>query len=198
MNKTKLTPFVLTRIIELYANCPGIKHSEVCGEVGISTKALYNLRKQPDFWTKVYNQFMSSLDGELPDVLRAMVREAKGGNTQAARLILEHSGRLQQHLNVNIQKSAFEIFMATNVNNAEIVVEQLSEIDTSSLPPRKADKDLEKRNAWNDRRKELNRWNKRAKACGIAPLPPRRPTKGQRLAWEESIVRAEQEYGNGK
>jgi len=37
----------------------------------------------------------------------------------------------------------------------------------------------------------LHKWNKRAKACGIAPLPPKRPTKGQRLAWEESIIQAE-------
>ena len=37
-------------------------------------------------------------------------------------------------------------------------------------------------------RRELHRWFKRAEAVGIAPMPARRPTKGQRLAWEESIV----------
>ena len=30
---------------------------------------------------------------------------------------------------------------------------------------------------------------------GIKPLPPKRPTKGQRLAWEESVVRREAELG---
>ncbi len=31
-----------------------------------------------------------------------------------------------------------------------------------------------------------------AENCGLAPLPPRRPTKGQRIEWEESIVKAEE------
>ena len=53
------------------------------------------------------------------------------------------------------------------------------------------EKELQKKQSWNERRKELHQWNKRAKACEIPTLPPRRPTKGQRLAWEESIVRAE-------
>jgi len=30
----------------------------------------------------------------------------------------------------------------------------------------------------------------------IAPMPPRRPTKGQRLEWEMSIIRAEDEQSN--
>ena len=55
----------------------------------------------------------------------------------------------------------------------------------------KLDKELQKKQAWNERRRELHKWNKRANACGIAPLPPKRPTKGQRLAWENSIVTAE-------
>ena len=33
--------------------------------------------------------------------------------------------------------------------------------------------------------------NKRAKTVGIPPLPSRRPTKGQRAEWEDSIVKAE-------
>ena len=36
----------------------------------------------------------------------------------------------------------------------------------------------------------------RAEAVGIAPMPPKRPTKGQRLEWEESIIRAEEEQAN--
>ena len=49
---------------------------------------------------------------------------------------------------------------------------------------------------WNKRRRELQKWNKRAKACGIEQLPVRRPTPGQRKAWKESIVRREQEQAN--
>ena len=39
-------------------------------------------------------------------------------------------------------------------------------------------------------------WSRRAEAVGIAPLPPRRPTKGQRLDWEMSIIQAEDEQSN--
>ena len=53
------------------------------------------------------------------------------------------------------------------------------------------DKKLVKKKKWLERRRELHSWFKRAEAVGIAPLPPKRPTKGQRLAWEESIIQAE-------
>ncbi len=55
----------------------------------------------------------------------------------------------------------------------------------------KLDKELQKKQSWNERRRELHRWNQRAKTCGIEPLPARRPTPGQRKEWEDSIVKAE-------
>ena len=53
------------------------------------------------------------------------------------------------------------------------------------------DRELIKKKAYLEKRKQLYGWSRRAEAVGIAPLPPRRPTKGQRLAWEESIIQAE-------
>ena len=44
---------------------------------------------------------------------------------------------------------------------------------------------------WNERRRELHKWKKRAEAVGIEQLPARRPTPGQRKEWEDSIVKAE-------
>ena len=58
------------------------------------------------------------------------------------------------------------------------------------------DKKLIKKKKWLERRKELHSWYKRAEAVGIAPLPAKRPTKGQRLAWEMSIIQAEEEQAN--
>ena len=49
-----------------------------------------------------------------------------------------------------------------------------------------------KKKTRNDMRKEWYRWKKRAEAVGIKPLSAKRPTKGQRKEWEESIVAAEE------
>ena len=58
------------------------------------------------------------------------------------------------------------------------------------------DKQLIKKKKWLQRRKELHSWYKRAEAVGIAPLPAKRPTKGQRMDWEMSVIRAEEEQLN--
>ena len=60
------------------------------------------------------------------------------------------------------------------------------------------DRELVKKKATLEKRRELYGWSRRAEAVGIAPMPPRRPTKGQRLAWEMSIIRAEDEQSNTK
>ena len=60
------------------------------------------------------------------------------------------------------------------------------------------DKKLIKKKKWLQRRRELHSWFKRAEAVGITPLPARRPTKGQRLAWEKSIIQAEGLRGENK
>ena len=137
---------------------------------------------------------MQSFEGELPDILRAMCREAKAGNQMAARLVLEHSGKLQKNIHVTIA-SPFEQWLSKSENNkieeAEIVLDKLPP-RTANNTPKKAHNVEQKKKAWNKRRRELHSWNKRAKAIEIPPLPSKRPTKGQRLTWEESIVKAEQ------
>ena len=62
---------------------------------------------------------MIECGGELPAVLNAMVREAKSGNVQAGRLVLEHSGKLVKNINVTID-SPFEKFLK-GMENAEVV-----------------------------------------------------------------------------
>ena len=199
----KLTPILENRAVDLYANTPNIKHGDVADKLEISDKTLLKLRKKADFWDKVYKAYLIEYESEMPDVLRALIRESKAGNVQAIRLVLEHTNRLQKHINIRVS-SPFEQWLASNDNNyleeAEIVVGELP-----PLPPRIADntpkkphndfvrldKELQKKQSWNERRKELHKWNKRAKACGIAPLPARRPTPGQRKEWENSIVTAE-------
>ena len=132
--------------------------------------------------------------------MRALIRESKAGNVQAIRLVLEHTNRLQKYINIRIS-SPFEQWLAQSDNKqieeAEIVVGELPPRTVDNTPKKvqndfvKLDKELQKKQSWNKRRRELHRWNQRAKACGIEPLPARRPTPGQRKEWEDSIVKAE-------
>ena len=209
MNKTKITPAIYDAAVTMYAHTPQVHHKDVADKLGISNKSLLSLRNNPSFWSDVYDTFMVSFEGEIIEVVRAMIREGKNGNSSAARLVMEFSGKLKQHINVTVL-SPFEKWLADNgikdIQDAEIVVERN---ESSILPPSqddlikldadrnkkreyiKLDKELQKKQAWNKRRRELPRWNKRAKACGIEPLPARRPTPGQRKEWEDSIVKAE-------
>ena len=210
----KLNAIIENRAIDLYAHNSGITHQKVCEELGISDKTLMKLRRNPDFWQKVYQEFCLHMEGSLPDIVRAMARESLAGNVQAGKLMLEWAGKLNKTFNVNVS-SPWEVWLEheklkglqiTNdsypgVKDGEIIGDMLPErtADNSRQAVEenfaKLDKELIKKKNWYARRKELYSWSKRAELVGIAPLPPRRPTKGQRLAWEESIVRAEQEQG---
>ena len=204
--ETKLNPILINRAVEIYATQPNVHHKDVANELGINPKTLKKLRGDANFWKQVYDYFMVSYEGEIIDVVRAMLREAKAGNTSAGRLVMEHSGKLKQHLNIRIS-SPYEQWMSSqgkqlepskelltlrngvspSIQNAEIIEpseDVKADIDVM-------DKELVKKKKWLERRRELHSWFKRAEAVGIAPLPARRPTKGQRLAWEESIVKVE-------
>ena len=196
---------VVEKAIEVYANKPDIQHQDVAEMLGVSENTLYKLRRDPNFWAEVYNYYMVTFEGDVVGVLRATVREALAGNVQACRLVLEHSGKLQKHLNITIL-SPFEKWMEKD----GIVDAEVLEIDDdfSDLPP-----SLEEKGTWrarnehiavrsartkeegrvrrNEARKIMRSWLKRAIAVKVSPLPARRPTPGQRRAWEKEIKTAE-------
>jgi len=191
--------------IELFALNPSITAKEVAAKVGVSDICVAKWRQDPVFIDKVYERYMTEFGGQLPAVINAMVREAKHGNVQAARLVLEHSGKLVKNVNITID-SPFEKFLkAEDVQDAE-VVEVFDDVEMpTDLPERIEpktvkeekvvvkkiiDKEKRKKNR-NEMRKEWYAWKKRAKAVGIEPLKAKRPTKGQRKEWELSIIAAE-------
>jgi len=204
---------VIERAIEVYACKPDIRHQDAAEMLKISENTLYKLRRDPNFWEQVYNYYMVTFEGDVVGVLRATVREALAGNVQACRLVLEHSGKLQKNINITIQ-SPFEKWMekvegGIEVEDAEII-DDLKAIgdDFSDLPPRSEEKGTWKarndhiavRNATtkeesrirrNEARKIMRSWLKRAKLANVDPLPARRPTPGQRKAWENKIISAE-------
>ena len=207
----------IDKAVQIYANTPDVTHEQVALMCGISEKSLYSIRRDPNFWDAVYEAYMVEYSYEEVQVLRAMVREAKAGNVQAGRLVLEHGGKLQKNIHVTID-SPFEKWLKKadigDVQDAEIVDDVPIELqDFSELPERKkkddnvkakedhskvrkalekAEKLASKKAKRNLARKELRKWQRRANLAEIEPLPARRPTKGQRKAWEDSIIEAEQ------
>ena len=206
--KTVLNPHLVNKAVDIYATTPNVQHNFVADELGISYKTLLKLRKDADFWKKVWDTYLVTYEADVLDVCRAMVREALAGNTSAGRLVLEHSGKLQKNINITIS-SPFEKYLESQerkqlepskevsslngsrlIQNAEVVPVEIKQ-EFNHI-----DKQLIKRKVYLEKRKQLYGWSRRAEAVGIAALPPRRPTKGQRLDWEMSIIRAEDEQSN--
>ena len=206
--KTVLNPHLVNKAVDIYATTPNVQHNFVADELGISYKTLLKLRKDADFCKKVWDTYLVTYEADVLDVCRSMVREALAGNTSAGTLVLEHSGKLHKNIHITIS-SPFEKYLESQerkqlepskevsslngsrlIQNAEVVpVEIQQEFN-------QIDSELLKKKAVLEKRRELYSWSRRAEAVGIAPMPPKRPTKGQRLDWEMSIVRAEDEQSN--
>ena len=208
--ETKLNPILINRAVDIYATTPNVQHKDVADELGVSYKTLLKLRKDANFWKQVWDTYLVTYEADVLDVCRSMVREALAGNVQAGRLVLEHSGKLQKNINITISspfekylesqerkqlEPSKEVFNLSNdttgsTQNAEVVPVEIQQefqhIDT----------ELIKRKVYLEKRKQLYGWSRRAEAVGIAPMPPKRPTKGQRLEWEMSIIQAEDEQSN--
>ena len=205
--KTVLNPHLVNKAVDIYATTPNVQHNFVADELGISYKTLLKLRKDADFWKKVWDTYLVTYEADVLDVCRSMVREALAGNTSAGRLVLEHSGKLQKNINITIS-SPFEKYLESQERkqlepSKEIPTAKLREVQNAEVVPERIqqefqhiDRELVKKKAVLDRRRQLYSWSRRAEAVGIAPLPPWRPTRGQRLEWEMSIIRAEDEQAN--
>jgi len=207
---------------EIYALNPDITAQEVADQLQMNVRTVVSWKKDPNFIDAIYERYMVEFGGELPAVLNAMVREAKSGNVQAGRLVLEHSGKLVKNVNVTVD-SPFEKFMkkieVADVVDGEIedvvvneIINEIPEevVDLSTLPERntesqkmrvtnekrkvkKAIKSEKQKVKYLNQRKKWYKWKKRAEAVGVEPLSAKRPTKGQRVAWQEEIVRRENE-----
>ena len=199
--KTVLNPIIVNKAVDIYATTPNVQHKDVADELGINYKTLLKLRKDADFWKKVWDTYLVTYEADVLDVCRSMVREALAGNTSAGRLVLEHSGKLQKNINITIS-SPFERWLANEEKKQLEPSKEINCIDAEIVPEaiqqefNHIDKQLIKKKKWLERRKELHSWYKRAEAVGIAPLPAKRPTKGQRMDWEMSIIQAEEEQAN--
>ena len=208
MNKLQKYEQIKKVAVEHFATNPNVKVKELALELGITERTIVGWRTDPNFMDAIYDRYMVLFGGELPAVLNAMIREAKSGNVQAGRLVLEHSGKLVKNINVTVD-SPFEKYLKTvdiDAEDAEIIeameeipiIESLPDRDTE--PPVKRNNrekkqidDAIKKEQYSQKRKEWYKWKKRAKAVGVEPLSARRPTKGQRKVWEDEIIKRESE-----
>ena len=196
--------------IEYLALTPNITNKEVSEKLGVPVRTLTHWRSNPDFGEAVYKRAMIEFGLELPAVLKATVREAKAGNVQAQRLVLEHSGKLVKN-NINVIVSPWEMFMngkektskgITEADFQEVPNIELSDIEIREANPRgrikkekvRNFKEIQKevsRHKRNLKQKEWYLWRKRAKAVGVESLKSKRPTPAQRKEWEDRIIKAE-------
>ena len=199
--------------IELFGLNPDITTKEVADKLETSPRTVTFWRSDPMFLEACYDRYMLEFGTYLPSVLNSMIREALAGNVQAARLVLEHSGKLVKNINVTID-SPFEKFLKS-VPEAEVVddediIDALEAVDVvdETLPPRKEENQSlrtrnenianvkaiqkeRKKDEYNQKQREWYRWRKRAESVGVPPLKGRRPTPAQRKEWEDSIIEAE-------
>ena len=208
MNKLQKYEQIRKVAVEHFATSPNLTVKELALELGINERTIVGWRTDPNFMDAIYDRYMVLFGGELPAVLNAMIREAKSGNVQAGRLVLEHSGKLVKNINVTVD-SPFEKYLKTvdiDAEDAEII-EAMEEIPIiESLPDRDTEQPVKRNNRekkqiddaikkeqYSQKRKEWYKWKKRAIAVGVEPLSARRPTKGQRKTWEDEIIKRESE-----
>ena len=202
-----------TLAAELLALNPHLTIEKVASKVGVTERTVHLWKQDPNFVEAIYDRYMLEFGIEIPAVLNAMVREAKEGNVQAGRLVLEHSGKLVKNVNVTID-SPFEKFLkgvevAEVVSDEDIIDVAAETVNDDNLPKRNTEdqgkravrekkitikeiKKEETRTKYNAKQKEWYKWRKRAKAVGVEPLKSRRPTPGQRKEWQKSIILAEE------
>lgn len=202
---------LVQKAIQLFVQEPNITAQEVAKRLEVSTALVYNWKQNPNFVDAVYDKYMVEFGSELPSVLQSMIREAKAGNVQAGRLVLEHSGKLVKNINVTVD-SPYEKFLKAEKAEIEFEDAEIEEIVDSvpdikvDLPKRKNEdqnkravqekndlKKAVKKGESNKKRTEWRRWKKRAKKVGIEPLPARRPTPAQKQRWINEIKAKENE-----
>ena len=154
--------------IEIMATNPSISNTELSKKLNIERKTLHNWMGNVNFVDQLYKRYMEISGVELPAVIKATIEEAKAGNVQAARLVLEHFGKLENKVRVQIE-SPFEKFLnIDNAENAEFFeigdenkevlenIEKVIDVESIELPKRDKSNDQPRKRA----RKEQKRLDK--------------------------------------
>ena len=194
-NLVKFEPQQL-QAIELYASDPSLTLKEVSAIVKVNVKTVTRWMSNPDFLDNLYKRYMEVSGRELPSVIHAMINEAKTGNVQAGRLVLEHFGKLENKIKVQVQ-SNFERFIEVDAEETDFIdVSEENKKDFDIIAEHIVDKEvkLPPRNPINDfpnYQHNAYELRKRAKKVGLDLLPPGRHSKGERDAWLKKLEKLE-------
>ena len=207
--------------IELLSSNPSIHQTTLADKLGVDVRTVRKWLTDPDFIDEIYKRYMEVSGIELPAVIKAMIEEAKMGNVQAGRLILEHFGKLESRIKVQVE-SPFEKFMRMDGEDAEFVdisdkeqqdmdlVSKVMDMEDIELPERDIANSSPRLREKNEKKtlkestikqikkekvkKQLNnayRLRKRANAVGLELLGSGRQSKGAREKWMEELERLE-------
>ena len=142
------------RAIDILGTQPDVTGVEICKELDISKNTLTEWKKDIAFIEAVYEKYMITFNSKLPTVLEAMIREAKEGNVQAGRLVMDVAGKIVKRVNIKIQ-APFQQWL--DAKDAEIV-DINEEIPTVGYTPMEVintielkEENLPKRNKENDK-----------------------------------------------
>ena len=194
----ELTKFNLPKqaAIDYIATHISATNKDIANLVGISVQTLAKWRKDPDFVDAIYKKYMICAGNQLSLVTQALIDEAKSGNVQAAKVILEHFGKLTKNIHIKIQ-SPFDNWLSTQEIDYEVVENrtpdplQTFDMDDAIYNPLSQipEKPLKKA-AYNKKQREWYNLRKRARKVGMK-LFEGRTSKGRRKAWLRELERRE-------
>ena len=197
---------VSTMAVEVLAKNLHMTYEQVAKEAGVSKGTISSWMSNVDFIERVYKRYMELAGSQLPAVVQAMVEEAKLGNVHAAKLILEHFGKLEQKLSIKIE-SNFEKFIS-NVD-AHVIAEHAGDVNielperhpSNNMPKIRDDyerarlkgKVTKRTKEFTEKDKQADRYliRKRANAVGLELLPPGRQSKSVKDKWMRELEELE-------
>ena len=207
--------------LELLAANPSMNQTTIAKHLGIESRTVRYWLSDPLFIDAWYKRYMEVAGAELPNVILAMIEEAKMGNVQAGRLVLEHFGKLENRIKIQVE-SPFEKFMKIDADEAEFVdmddetkdvlnqVASVLEVADIQLPERDLSNNHPKARQIEEQKKvdglgmkvvkekvvakkQQSRYlvRKRTLAVGLDLLPPGRHSKGTRDEWMAKLEELE-------
>lgn len=205
---------LLNQASKLVGSNPAISDGEVCDILKISRKGYTKIKQDREFHEKMESHFEKSITKDLLLVDVAMIREAQGGNVQAARYLAERHGKFVKKYQIEV-KSPYELF-AKEVETAdyeEIPDNEELTVTRDELPPRDTSNDRPRARANNEKaqlhkrlqkiKKEISpqhkadksdrlQLRKRAEAVGLELMGRGKPDPYKRKQWLNTLLELEE------